>query len=107
MTSDNPALLRPVLLEVTDRISDGLELLRLLIRDLDPELLYEGHDPLDRVQRIRAEVSDERCLPRHLLGLHAELVDDDLANLRIDVVRHDALTVRASHDHSAIHNDDL
>src|SRR5690606_9555961 len=49
-----PALLALalVLLQVANGIGDGLELLGLLVRDLDAELLLERHDQLHRIQRI-------------------------------------------------------
>src|SRR3954465_4846488 len=42
--------------EVRHGIADGAKLLRLFVRDIDVELLFERHDKLHRVQAVRAEV---------------------------------------------------
>src|SRR5512146_2536408 len=82
------SLLDPLLLQVVDGVADGLELLGVLVRDLDAELLLERHDQLDRIERVRAEVLDERSLRRHLLRLDAQLVHDDLLDLVRHILRH-------------------
>src|SRR5690606_27272704 len=41
--STAPPLLNSFFLEVADRIADRLQVLGILVRDLDPELLLEGH----------------------------------------------------------------
>src|SRR5205823_5518779 len=72
-------ILRPgLLLDVLHRVADGLDLLRLLVRDLHPELLLEAHDQLDQVERVRVEILDERRLRLDLGLVDAELLDDDL-----------------------------
>src|SRR5499426_2486023 len=45
-----------VRLDVIDRFLDARDLLGILVRDLDPELLLEGHHELHRVERVGAEV---------------------------------------------------
>ena len=54
---------RPCLLlvgvDVVDGVLDALDVLGLLVGDLDLELLFEGHDELDRVERVGPEVVDE------------------------------------------------
>ena len=42
-----------------DRVSGGDNLLRIGIRDLDRKLVLEGHDDLDCVQAVQAEVIHE------------------------------------------------
>jgi len=64
--------------DVFDDIADRCEFLGLFIRHLDAELLLQRHDQLDCVERIRTEVLDEFRLRRYLIGLHAELFDDDV-----------------------------
>src|SRR5690606_17761180 len=92
-----PASLALVLLQVTDRVTDRLELLRLFVRDLQTELLLERHHQLHGIQRIGSEIFDERGLRRHLLRFDAELVDDDLLDLGLDVVCHDTPSPLGSH----------
>src|SRR5258706_9864243 len=47
------------LVDVFDGVPDLLDLLGLIIGYLDAELLFERHDQLDRVERVRSEVFDE------------------------------------------------
>src|SRR5205809_3605780 len=42
--------------DVVDGLADGLNLLRVLVGDLDPELVLELHDQLDEIERVRVEV---------------------------------------------------
>jgi len=64
--------------DVFDDIADGREFFSLFIRHFDAELLFQRHDQLDGVERIRAEVFDELRLWRYLVRLHAELFNDDV-----------------------------
>src|SRR6266516_6678575 len=54
--------LRGVFVDVVDSVLDGSDLLCILVRDLRPELLFQAHDQLDQVERVRVEVVDERRL---------------------------------------------
>jgi hypothetical protein len=68
-----------VLVDVARRVAHGGDLLRrVIVGDLDPEFLLEGHDQFDDVQAVGAQVVDEIGVLRHLLGLDAEMLDDDL-----------------------------
>src|SRR5688500_79905 len=75
-----PLLLRlvAVLLDVVHGLADARDLLRVLVGDLDAELLLEGHDQLDGVEAVRAEVVHEGRVRRDELLLDSELVHDDL-----------------------------
>ena len=59
-------------------------MLRLLVRDLDLELLFHGHHQLDDVEGVGAEVLDERGLRLDLVLADAELLRDDALDLRLD-----------------------
>src|SRR4051794_30998811 len=59
--------------DVVDRLADGRDLLGVLVRDLDPELVLELHDQLDEVERVGVEV----LLERRLLG-DVRLFDPEL-----------------------------
>src|SRR5271157_728898 len=67
-----------VRVDVIHRVLDGADILRVLVRDLDLEGFFEGHDQLDRVERISAEVVHERRVGRHLALFHAQLFHNDL-----------------------------
>src|ERR1035438_2831490 len=46
--------------DVIDRLLHGRDLLGIFVRDLDLELLFERHNQLDGIERIGAQVVDER-----------------------------------------------
>ena len=74
----NAARVCRALFDELDGIADGLNGLRRIVRNLDSELFFEGHDQLDRVEAVRAEVVNEARFRLHLVGVHAEMLDDDL-----------------------------
>ena len=67
-----------VLVDVVDGVLHGADLLRVLVGDLRPELLFEAHDELDEIERVGVQVVDERRLRLDLILVGAELLDDDL-----------------------------
>src|SRR5689334_13840219 len=67
-----------VLVDIVDRVADRRNFLGGIVRDFDPELLLEGHDQLDDVEAVRAEIVDEAGVLGHLVRLDAEMFDDDL-----------------------------
>src|SRR3954465_10174916 len=71
-------LLPDLLVEVIHGVADGAQLLRVLVRDVDVELLLERHHELHRVQAVGAEVLHEAGLAGELLPLDAQLLDDDV-----------------------------
>src|SRR3954453_19442544 len=71
------SLLLAVRFDVLDRFLDAGNLLRVLVRDLDAELLFEGHHQLHRVERVGAEVVDERGVRGDFFFVDAQLFDDD------------------------------
>src|SRR5258708_5334465 len=73
-----------VLVDEADRILDGLDVLRLLVGDLDLELLFHRHDQLDDVERVRAEVLDEGAFGLDLVLADPALLRDDALDLRLD-----------------------
>src|SRR6266550_506585 len=73
-----------VRLDVVDAFLDAGDLLGVLVRNLDPELLLERHHELHRVERVGAEVVDERGIGRHFLFIDAKLLHDDALHLVCD-----------------------
>src|SRR6478672_5572897 len=67
------ARLLRVRFDVVDGVPDGLDLLGVLVRDLDLELLFEREHQLDDRQRVRLQVLGERSLQLDLVGGHLEL----------------------------------
>src|SRR5436305_11924037 len=76
--ADGLLILRLMLVYVVVRVADALNLLGVLVRDFDAELLLEAHDEFDGVERVRAEVVDEARVGRHLVLVNSKLVNDDL-----------------------------
>src|SRR5216117_2528732 len=75
-----------LVVEIAHRGADGAEFLRLLVRDVDVEFLLEGHDQLDRVETVRAQVFHEARVGRELVALHAQLFDDDVFDLLFELL---------------------
>src|ERR1700679_1277893 len=73
-----------VLLDVLGRVLDGLDLLRVLIRDLDVEGFFELHHELDDVERVGAEVFLEAGAGGDFGFIHLKLLDNNLLNLLIN-----------------------
>src|SRR5581483_2942063 len=73
-----------VVLDVLDHVADGHDLLRVLVRNLDVEVLLQGHDELHGVERVGAEVFDELRVGIDVVLFHAELLDDDFLHLLLD-----------------------
>ena len=80
--SCNCRLLLVLMLEdVIDRLADGLDLLGILVRDPDPEMIFELHDELNRVERVSVEILLERRPFGDLGSIDAEHPDNDLLDL--------------------------
>jgi hypothetical protein len=60
------------------------DLLGFLVGDGHLELVLELHDELDGIEGVGAEVVDEGCLARDLVGRHAHLITDDLLDSLFD-----------------------
>src|ERR1700682_2248762 len=64
--------------DVVDCLLHGGDFLGVLVRNLGFELLFQRHDEVARIQRIRSEVVDERRFVLDLSLVHAQLLGDDL-----------------------------
>src|SRR5262245_6348061 len=74
-----------VRLDVIDRLLHGGDLLGFLVGDFGLELLLERHDELHGVERVGAEVVDERGVVLDLRLVHAELLGNDFLHALFDV----------------------
>src|SRR5437763_6921364 len=63
--------------DVVDGLADGRDLLSVLVRDLDAELILELHDQLDEIERVGIEVLLERRLFGDLVLVDAELLGEN------------------------------
>src|SRR6188474_2393755 len=84
----SPGPLRPLLVpvDVVDGLPDGLDLLGVFVRDLDPELVLELHDQLDEVEGVGVEILLEVRLIVDLALLHPELLAQDLLHALVDLL---------------------
>ena len=67
-----------VSLDIGDDVLDSADLLGVLVGDFDVKLLFQRHYQLDDIERIRAEILDERGLRSYFVGSHAQLLEDNL-----------------------------
>ena len=75
--SARPSPERPLLLvrdDVVDSLADGRDLLRIFVRDLDPEWILELHDQLDEIEGVGVEILLERGLLREIALVSSELL---------------------------------
>jgi hypothetical protein len=63
---------------VRDRVLDGYDLLRRVVRNFAPELFFEGHHQLDRVEAVGPQIVDKAGVLGHLGFVDTEMLDDDL-----------------------------
>src|SRR5215213_3180796 len=73
------------LLDEGDGVTDGLEVLDLVVGDADTELLLGGHDDLDHRQGVDVEVVDERLVGLDIVGSDAGDVLDDRGEVGLDL----------------------
>ena len=78
-----------MLQRVIDRELHGGDLLGLFVRNLDAELVFEGHHQFHRVERIGAQISNKGLLVGHVRFGHAQLFGDDFLDTGFDIA-HDS-----------------
>jgi len=66
--------------DILDRFFDAGDLLSVLVGDFNPELFFERHHQLDRVERVGAKIVDELRVLLHLGRFDTEMLDDYLLN---------------------------
>jgi len=71
-------------LDEFDHVANGGELFGFFVGHFDFELFLKGHHQLDGVERIGSEILDELRLGVDLIGVHAELIDDDIFDAFFD-----------------------
>eukprot|EP00529_Nitzschia_sp_RCC80_P035389 CAMPEP_0113453538 /NCGR_PEP_ID=MMETSP0014_2-20120614/7406_1 /TAXON_ID=2857 /ORGANISM="Nitzschia sp." /LENGTH=180 /DNA_ID=CAMNT_0000344929 /DNA_START=100 /DNA_END=638 /DNA_ORIENTATION=+ /assembly_acc=CAM_ASM_000159 len=76
-----------------DGVLDGSDRCGFLLGDFRVELFLDGHDELNSVQRVGTQVIDEGCGRDDLVGLDAELFDDDALDLLLELCAHEECRV--------------
>ena len=64
--------------DVLNRLSHGLDFFRGVVGNRDVELFFQFHHQLDGVERIGAQIVDERCFGRDFFLVDAELLGHDV-----------------------------
>src|SRR5690606_5470096 len=83
------SILRDPLPDVLHRVADGDDALRVLVGDLHVVFLFKGHDQLDEIQGIGAQVVEKRRLQRDLVLFEAEFLGDQLPHgLKDSILAH-------------------
>ena len=72
-------------LDELDGLLDGRDLFRFFIGDLGLELLLERHDQLHGVERIGAEIVDERRFVLDVSLVDTQLLGNNLLDALLDV----------------------
>ena len=73
-----------VFFDVFHDVSDALEFFGFFIGHFDGEFFFKGHDEFDGVEGVGTEVFNEAGGEDDLLGIHAELIDDDVTDFFFD-----------------------
>src|SRR6185369_16206909 len=68
-------------IDIVDCLLDGSDLFGFFVWNLGLEFLFEGHDELDGIQGVRAQVVHERGVVLDLVRLEAELLGNDSSDL--------------------------
>ena len=72
------------LFDIINHLTDGLQFLRVLVGHFDPKLFFKGHYQFHYIERVCAQILNERGLRRDLFRVDAELLDDDVLDLLFD-----------------------
>src|SRR5690348_6415557 len=73
-----------VRLDVIHRLLDGGDFLGFLVGNFGFEFLFERHHQFHGVERIRAQIVNERGIRRDVLFLDSQLIDHDLLDALFD-----------------------
>src|SRR5438552_2288571 len=78
---DQPLLFAGLAFDVFHRVLHSRDLLGVFIGDLELECFLKSHYKLDDVERIGAQVVNERCVAIDLAFIDAQLLDNNLLHL--------------------------
>ena len=67
--------------DIVDRVLDGGDLFRRIVRDFDAEFFFERHHQFDDVEAVGAQIVDEARFLGDLVGFDTQMLDDDFLNL--------------------------
>jgi hypothetical protein len=76
MTASLLALPVHAVLNKLNGLANGLNFFSGVVRDIDVELFFEFHDQFDRIERIGAQIVDERRFRRNLLPIDADSITE-------------------------------
>jgi len=68
-----------------DRIAESLDRFRRIIGDLDAKFFLERHYQLDCIERIRAQIVNERRVFSHFVFIYAQMLDNNFLHATCDI----------------------
>ena len=69
-----------ICLDISNQRTDGLDVFNFLIGNLDLKLVLDGHQQVNDIQRIRAEIFLKIGILGDLILFHVELLSKDCLN---------------------------
>mmetsp|Transcript_11231 Transcript_11231/g.13559 ORF Transcript_11231/g.13559 Transcript_11231/m.13559 type:complete len:117 (+) Transcript_11231:416-766(+) len=73
------------------RVTDAADIFLHVVRDLNIELFFKGHNQLDQVERVCAKIINEACALNNLVTFYVEIFDYNFFNT-LKNVRHGYLS---------------
>ena len=70
-----------MLFDVLNNVTDELKFFRIIVRDLDIKLVLNGHNDLNRIQRVSFQIFHQVCAKSDGVFFHSELLDDEFSDL--------------------------
>src|SRR5690242_13980612 len=83
-----------VLFEKFNGVADGQNSLGGIVRNFAAEFFLKGHDQLDRIETVGAEVVDEAGVLGHLIRLDPEMFHDDFLNALANITHRSDLILQ-------------
>jgi len=73
--------MRPLSLDEADKIADSLHPINGIVRDFDPELIFNRHHQFEAIEPIGPEISEKMRLVRHTFEVDVQTLGDEIADL--------------------------
>jgi len=73
------------LLDELHCVADGQNGIGGIVRNFNAEFFFESHDQFDGVERVRAKIVDEACAFNYLVGIDAEMINNNFLNAFSDI----------------------
>jgi len=85
-----------ILRDELDRVAERLDRFSRIIRNFDPEFLFERHHKLNSIQTVSTKIVDEACLLYDFVFFNAEMLYDDLFHTICNIAHEFFLNLEAT-----------